>query len=408
MDFIHLRHMDLRSHYPHWLLVHGIIASYPSLQTDINTRVAIMGAGITGALVAWHLCKAGIEVVVVDKRHVGMGSTAASTALLQYEIDVPLFKLCKLVGEDHAVRSYHLCMKAIDDIGDIAAAVNQEVGFRNRKSLQYASYNTHVANLKKEYGLRKKHGISLQWLEAGDIKDKWGFDKPAGLLSDCGAELDPYKLTHALLQDCLRMGAKIYDATEVTQVEHRQRSVVLHTANGCQVSARQLVIACGYESQRYIPRQVEHLAATFALVSEPMPKATFWYENSLIWETAEPYLYLRTTPDHRILIGGKDVAFSDPVKRDKMLPQKVKALVKSFHELFPQIPLQPDFYWAGTFAGTKDGLPYIGRIPQRPHTWFALGCGGNGITFSVLAAQIIRDHLQGKKNKDEVLFAFDR
>jgi ribulose 1,5-bisphosphate synthetase/thiazole synthase len=82
--------MDLRSHSPYWLLKNGLISNYPSIQKDHRTEIAVMGAGITGALMAWHLCQAGFEVIIVDKRHVGMGSTAASTALLQYEIDTPL------------------------------------------------------------------------------------------------------------------------------------------------------------------------------------------------------------------------------------------------------------------------------------------------------------------------------
>jgi glycine/D-amino acid oxidase-like deaminating enzyme len=79
--------MNLHSPSPYWLLRHGIINSYPSLNHDIKTDIAVMGAGISGALVANQLCRAGYKVVVVDRRHVGLGSTAASTALLQYEID---------------------------------------------------------------------------------------------------------------------------------------------------------------------------------------------------------------------------------------------------------------------------------------------------------------------------------
>jgi glycine/D-amino acid oxidase-like deaminating enzyme len=400
--------MDLRSHYPHWLLVHGIIASYASLPANERTQVAVMGAGVTGALMAWHLCKAGFEVTVIDKRHVGMGSTAASTALLQYEIDVPLHKLSALIGAEKAVRSYRLCLKAIDDIAAICKEIKTDVGFRKRPSLQFASYQKHVGALREEYELRKKNGISLQWLEAADIAQQWGFSKPAGLLSESGAELDPYKLTHVLLQDCIRMGAHVYDSTEVTEIEHRKHGVVLHAANGCKIAADDLVMACGYESQRYIPERVEILSSTYAIVSEPLPAAEHWYRNSLIWETATPYLYMRTTPDNRILVGGKDIPFSNPQKRDALLPQKVKALTHAFRQLFPHIAFKPDFYWAGTFGSTKDGLPYIGQIHERPHTWFALGCGGNGITFSVLAAQMIRDALQKKNNDDAALFAFGR
>jgi glycine/D-amino acid oxidase-like deaminating enzyme len=128
----------------------------------------------------------------------------------------------------------------------------------------------------------------------------------------------------------------------------------------------------------------------------------------LIWETATPYLYLRTTNDNRILIGGKDIPFTNPVKRDRLINQKTKTLERSFTKLFPEIGFKTDFKWAGAFASTKDGLPYIGSIPQKPHTYFALGFGGNGITFSAIAANIIRDLLAGKKNADAGIFSFDR
>jgi glycine/D-amino acid oxidase-like deaminating enzyme len=174
------------------------------------------------------------------------------------------------------------------------------------------------------------------------------------------------------------------------------------------VEAKQLVIACGYESQQYLPKKIEKLYSTYSIISEPLYTKDFWHQNALIWETANPYLYMRPTADQRILVGGKDDAFYNPSKRDANLPRKTKQLENSFSKLFPHIPFRTDFAWAGTFASTKDGLPYIGSIPERPHTWFALGFGGNGITFSLIAAQIISDLLSGKNNANSKLFTFDR
>ena len=107
-------------------------------------------------------------------------------------------------------------------------------------------------------------------------------------------------------------------------------------------------------------------------------------------------------------MGGKDVPFSSAQQRDRLITEKTKSLEQSFEKLFPAISFKTDFEWAGTFASTKDGLPYIGSIPQRQHTYFALGFGGNGITFSSIAADIIRDLLSGRKNKDAEIFSFDR
>ena len=120
--------------------------------------MAIIGAGITGALVAHHLFKAGFKVCVFDKRHVGNGSTAASTSLLQYEIDTPLYKLSKLVGEKNAVASYKLCLRSIGDLQKICDKLKAPVDLELKKSLQYASYKKDVTDLRTEFTLRKKNG----------------------------------------------------------------------------------------------------------------------------------------------------------------------------------------------------------------------------------------------------------
>ncbi len=381
--------MDLRSDFPFPLLRYGIIRSYPSLQQNVNTDIAIIGGGISGALTAWYLSEAGFSVVLTDRRHIGMGSTAASTSLLQYEIDVPLHQLIKKVGERNAVRSYILCRSAIDILGRIAGPLKIKDSFRKKPSFQFASYVKDKKNLEKEFLLRRQIGFSLQWLDQKDIRDQYGFSKAAGILSEDGAYADAYQLTHALLEKSISNGLRVFDHTEITGIHYPKKGVELLTGDNKKIHAKKLVIACGYESQRYIPKQVQELHSTFVILSEPHEQKEFWYKNSLIWETKNPYLYIRTTSDNRILVGGNDIKSSDPVKRDKLLPSKAKSLEAAFKKLFPSIRFRTDFRWAGTFGGTKDGLPYVGTISQRPDTYFALGLGGNGITFSVIAARII-------------------
>ena len=400
--------MDLRSGLPYSLLRYGMMTSYPSLQHDLQTDIAIMGGGISGALTAWYLSRAGCNVVLVDGRNIGMGSTAASTSLLQYEIDVPLNELIDKTGEKNAVRSYLLCREAIDTLGSIAHQLKLKDVFQKKPSFQFASFKKHRKNLRKEFQLRRKIGFELQWLEEKDISDKYHLKKTCGILSEDGAEADAYSLTHSLLNDGISHGLCVYDHTQIVRIKHHPKNVELLTADNRKIRARKLVIACGYESQRYIPKRIQDLDSTYVIISEPHCEKEFWYKNSLIWETATPYLYLRTTSDNRILVGGKDNPSSNPAVREKLLASRARALETSFKKLFPSIPFRTDFKWAGSFASTKDGLPYIGSIRQRPHTYFALGLGGNGITFSVIAAKIIRDIITGKKNDDAALFSFER
>ena len=66
------------------------------------------------------------------------------------------------------------------------------------------------------------------------------------------------------------------------------------------------------------------------------------------------------------------------------------------------------YAWEGLFATTPDGLPYIGTHRHYPRHLFALGYGGNGMTFGFLAAQIIARHVRGRALPADALFRFNR
>ncbi len=91
--------MDLHSGLPYWIVKNPLYDYFNPLENDDTVDVAIIGSGITGTLVAHELCNAGIECCMVDKRTPSTGSSSASTALLQYEIDEPLYKMARKVGE---------------------------------------------------------------------------------------------------------------------------------------------------------------------------------------------------------------------------------------------------------------------------------------------------------------------
>jgi glycine/D-amino acid oxidase-like deaminating enzyme len=400
--------MNLYEQLPYWLIRDGIVSHYPSLDGGVRIDIAVIGAGISAALTAWHLRNAGMSIAVFDRRHVGMGSTAASTAFLQYEIDTPLTQLSAMVGEHNAAKSYQLCRKAIYDIREICGTLKPNFDFKMVPSLQHATYKTHIPALENEYRIRRKYGFELDWLDEHDLLDKFKLNAPAGILSADGGQVDAYLFTHALFKDLCACGHSVYSNTTIKEIEHNKGGVILHAGDGTKISARKLIIACGYESLKYVPQKIADIQTTYALVSEPLPNEYFWYKNSLIWETAEPYTYFRVVSENRILIGGRDDPFHHPHVLPSVISRKTDQLVSAFRKRMPHIPLKADFSWAGAFATTADGLPYIGAIPERPNTYFALGFGGNGITFSVIAAQIIRDMVLGKKNPDAHLFSFDR
>jgi glycine/D-amino acid oxidase-like deaminating enzyme len=400
--------VDLKAGYPFWLVKSGLPFDYPALSTNKKTDVVILGGGISGALVSWKLIQEGIGCVVLDGRSIGLGSSCASTSLLQYEIDTPLNELQHKVGLDHAVRSYHLCRKSINQLGAIAKKIGLN-DFTFKKSLYYAAHKNDLSLLKDEFLIRKENGFDVKFLGAEQIKRNFGFFSSGAILSEDGAETNAYKFTHYLMQDAIKNGLQVFDRTNVVKINHQKNNVVLTTEAGYRVTAKKLVYATGYEVVKYIHKPIVKLLSTFATISEQMLHSRpFWNKDVLIWNTADPYLYMRTTNDNRILVGGRDEEFYNPSKRNKLIAGKSRKLAADFGKLFPQIPFKSEFNWTGTFGATEDGLPFIGTYKPLPNSYFALGFGGNGITFSQIAANIICDLIRGKSNKDAVIFSFDR
>jgi glycine/D-amino acid oxidase-like deaminating enzyme len=400
--------MDLVSPRPFWPLKDGLPAVFPPLREDITCDVVVLGAGVSGALVARSLAKAGLDVVVIDRRDAAAGSTSASTALLQYEIDLPLTELTARIGRRDAERAYRLCHDSIDTIERLVGELGLGGFFQRKKSVYFASEDAEVDSLRDECAARQAAGIDVDFWSEDDVTARFSFTRPAALVSQQGAELDCYRMTFALLESAQAYGARIFDRTQIEGCEPDVAGVRLKTDRGEIVRARQVVFACGYESQDYLPRRIVALKSTFALASEPLETFPGWWERCLIWETARPYVYLRTTSDGRAIIGGEDDPFRNPSRRDRMVDKKTDRLAEKFRALFPDIELDVAFRWAGTFGETKDGLAYIGGVRQMPNCHFALGFGGNGITYSVIAADILRDLLTGRANDDARLFRFDR
>jgi len=400
--------MDLKSDFSFWPIQNGLVASYPGLDQDLSCDVAIVGGGVTGALVAYHLVTAGVDTVLLDKRDIGTGSTSASTGLLQYEVDVPLTKLIKQIGKRDAERSYRLCGEAIEKIADLTGRLGDKCGFERKQSLYLARHAKDVPRLREEYALRRKCGIKLAFLEQPDIESKFSFSRPAALYSEQGGQIDPHRLTHALLRSTCQRGLRVFDRTKMSRLVLSPHRVTLMTDRGYRIQARCLILAAGYEAQLYLKQETGLLKSTYALVSEPVDSFSGWHQRCLIWESATPYLYLRTTDDCRVIIGGEDEDFYSPKRRDELIGRKTTALVSKFRRMFPQIELEVAYSWAGTFAETKDGLAYIGTTRELPGTYLAMGYGGNGITYSVIAAEIIRDDILGRPSPDARLFRLDR
>jgi glycine/D-amino acid oxidase-like deaminating enzyme len=399
--------MELTAGYPFSLIRSGLPFQYPKLMDSISTEVAIIGGGISGALTAYFLIEAGIECVLLDGRTIGLGSSCASTSLLQYELDTPLHKLIEQIGEEKAVRAYQLCGSSIDILAGIMGNIDF-TEYEKRQSLFFTSHSGQNGFMKKEFDARKRAGFEISFLLKDDIDKRYGLKAEYAILSEKGATTNAYTLTHALLQYSIKKGLRVFDRSRVKEIDYNAKNVCLRTESGSTIQAAKLVNASGFEIINFISRDIVDLYCTYAVVSEnQQEQPDIWKDRIMIWNSDNPYLYMRLTQDNRILIGGRDERYSTKTSR-AIFEKKSDLLKKDFGKLFPNISFKSEFAWSGTFGKTKDSLPFIGTYAKTPNTYYALGFGGNGITFSVIGAMMIRDLILGNNNPDAGLFGFGR
>lgn len=380
--------MDIRSNEPFWLIKNSLPKSYPTLKENLSADVLVVGGGITGALIALQLIKEEKKVVLIERRDVCNGSSAASTSMLQYEIDVPLHKLIEQNGVTSAVSSYKNCEAAISKIQEIANEVKSNCGFEFKKSVYFSSTKKDLSFLKKEFNSRKENGFKVKWLDKDEL-EKLGLKAYAAIESYSGAIVDIYKLANDILIYCSEKGLKIFDRTDIDSINQKENIVTAKTKADLIIEVKDVVYCTGFESVETIKENIVNLNSTYALASEAFVKLPKAFQKRIYWNTDSPYLYFRGTDDGRIIMGGGDETFKNAKKRDALLPKKEKKLVKSFQECFPDIPFTLDYSWAGTFGETKDGLPYFGKPDPEKNEHYILGFGGNGITFSVMGMDAI-------------------
>lgn len=381
----------------------------PEGHQTLETDVVIVGAGITGAFLAERFTRAGRRVVMIDRHAPVAGSTAASTAMLLWELDSSLLALEDRFGIEKAGRIAQGCRRQVQSIAGLVNGLGIACDFGMRPSLYLAGETLDAADLREEKRIRDAIGISGEYVDGARLS-AMGLQGDGALLYAGSAEADPVKLACGLLTAAQARGAIILSPATAAGYETTAGGVAVETREGDVVRARKLVLANGYEMPDFVPAGSHKLVSSWAIATERLTgQGAPWPMQALVWEASDPYLYMRATADGRVIAGGEDEDFEDPGLREQLTREKMRALLAKLARRCPGLAgIAPEFAWSGVFGVTEDSLPLIGAVPSRPDCLAAFGYGGNGITFSAMAADILEAGFEGRPHADAGLFALDR
>lgn len=400
-----MRKLDLRTGRPVWLSYRSEVPKTEKISRDLRTDVAIVGMGISGAMVADLLTEAGMSVVMIDRRGIAKGSTPATTALIQFEIDTPLNALIRSIGRDKAVQAWRRARLAVGNLRDRIGELDLNCTLVPRPTLYLAGNVLSGTPLREEAEARRAAGLPARYLTAGQLRQQFGIERDGAILSHGNLALDPVKLTRELLDASQKRGARLFAPEEAVKIEHNAADARIHLKSGRSIIADHVILSTGYELIDPVKDKRHEIISTWAIATKRQDPSNLVPQQPLIWEASDPYLYLRTTHDGRIICGGEDASIEDEAERDALIEMKTERLVKKLGKLLPSIDPTPDFIWAGSFGNTSTGLPLIGPVPGKPRITALMGYGGNGITFSRIAAELILTNLTGQTDSDAAIFA---
>lgn len=377
------------------------------IRKDLRTDVVVIGAGISGSMMAEALTDAGLKVIILDKRYPGHSSTMATTALLQFEIDQPLTHLIPQIGFEKAARAWRRAKLCTECLAVRIQMLGIRCGLRLQQSLYLNGNKLNVDELQKEMELRNQIGLQSEFIQRKALLDEYGLRAAAALRSYHSYSAHPYHLSNGFLLKAMERGAAVYSPVTVSDISTSPRRVYIQTSYGFNITARYAVFTTGYEVPEQLQNQPFRIYSTWAMAT-PKQSASAFKKLPLIWEAADPYLYLRPTTDGRIICGGEDEEFSDEEKRNALNTSKLPALQRKLSKLLPGIDTRAAFAWSGAFGVTSSGLPLIGAVPGLDNCFAVLAFGGNGITWSRMGAEMIRNLITGKEEIDEDLVRFHK
>ena len=400
MDYKHLVEGDC------YFLGNNEARQYDYLTKDMDCEVAIIGGGVTGAILGHYFTKKNIDTVILEKGRIAHASSSITTSLLQYELDENADALMEMLSAEDIASAYELGLFALEELRDIIKSYGNKCYYKKVDCLLYSAKKDRVKQIVKEYEFRKKHGFDVSLLDERN-KD-FDIDFEMALLSHGGgAVLNPFLFAHMLIDENRDRGLRVYENSEAIKIDYNSEWATVICSYGKKVRCKKVILATGYNTERFVSRSFGTKYITYNLVSDPLNIGKR-FADTIFRDDNDPYHYFRTTHDGRVIFGGEDNLYADDIEMEKLSERSYDKLETTMLSTLKKYKPNVEYRTLGAFTTTKDNLGFIGVSPEHKNLWLCLGYGANGILFSMLGGYFLSELYIGNEHKGMNLFRIDR
>ncbi len=378
------------------------------VQSDLDADVVVIGSGSTGMATALYLAQEhGIRALVLEANQSAWGCSSRSGGQGQN-------------ASGRLTRSQWIARWGLD----VAKKLDLEIraGFENFRQLTteidcdandgghlYLAHRPEKMDyLRNETRVRREvFGYDTRLLSAEEVRRDYCDERDAvGAMREAeGVGIHPLKFTFGLMHKARALGVKVHTASPVQGWETIAGVHHLRTPGGTVRARRVAVCTGGYTGQKLNPMLRNKILPILSnsVVTRPLTEAelqaTNFRSRTFLTDTRTLRFYYRLLKDNRLQLGSRSAITG----ADAQDPVHLKLLTDAIARKFPPLAgIQIDYSWWGWVDVSHDMMPRITRPDPGQSVWYAVGYGGNGVSFSTWAGKRLAERVAGKDAGREV------
>lgn len=359
------------------------VPTFAPLGADLEVDVAVVGGGMTGLVAALLLADSGVRVALLEARRLGGGVTCRSTVHMTEAIDARYQNVEASFGRDGARLVAESSRAAIDVVAQLVDSLRLSCGFLRRDGWLYTERAEDLATLREEHEAAARAGLAVELRPEAPLP----FSTKGALRFPNQAQMHVGRFVADLSLAASARGVILAEDSRVIAVEDGEPCLV-HLEHGPVVRAAHVFVATHAPLNRLFLQTKIAAYRSYVCAFPGVASA-----DGLFWDTDDPYHYLSSYDvdgTTYLLVGGEDHKTGASVPTD----ERLDALAAWAKERFAVGA--PSHRWSAQVEEPVDGLPFIGKNSMSDRVYVATGFGGNGTTFGVVAAMIVRDLVHGR------------